>query len=67
MDYFLIYVNELIGLGITRYCNELRFTSAMYQSWVYLNNVLGMGIAQNVLKLGIVQQCIKIGYILTMC
>ena len=39
----------------------------MYQSCVYLNNVLGLGIAQYVLKLGIVQQCIKIGYILTMC
>ena len=34
---------------------------------VYLDNVLGLGIAQYVLKLGIVQQCIKIGYILTMC
>ena len=39
----------------------------MYQSWVYLNNVLGLGIAQYVLKLGNAQQCIKIGYILTMC
>ena len=39
----------------------------MYQSWVYLNNVLGLGIAQYVLKLGIAQQCVKIGYTLTMC
>ena len=39
----------------------------MYQSWVYLNNVLELGIAQYVLKLGKAQQCIKIGYILTMC
>ena len=39
----------------------------MYQSWIYLNNVLGLGIAQQVLKLGNAQQCIKMGYILTMC
>ena len=39
----------------------------MYQSWVYLNNVLGLGIAQYVLKLGNDQQCIKIGYVLPMC
>ena len=39
----------------------------MYQSWEYLNNVSGLGIAQYVMKLGIVQQCIKMGYILTMC
>ena len=39
----------------------------MYQSWVYLNNVLGLGKAQYVLKLGNAQQCIKIGYVLTMC
>ena len=38
----------------------------MYQSWVYVNNVLGLGIAQYVLKLGNAQQCNKTGYILTM-
>ena len=39
----------------------------MYQSWVYLNNVLGLGIAQYVLEFGNAQQCIEKGYILTMC
>ena len=39
----------------------------MYKGWVYLNNVLGLGIAQYVLKLGTAQQCNKIGFILTMC
>ena len=38
----------------------------MYQSWVYLNNMLGLGIAQYVLKVGNAQQFIKIGYSLTM-
>ena len=57
----------MLVLGIARQCNELGFTSAMCQSWVYLNNVLGLDIAQDVLKLGIAQQCVKIGYILTMC
>ena len=38
----------------------------MYWDRVYLNNVLGLGIAQYVLKLGIAQQFFEIGYILTM-
>ena len=67
MDYYLIYLNEVLGLGITRYCDELGFTSAMNQSWVCINNVLGLGIAQYVLKLGNAQQSNKTGYILTMC
>ena len=41
--------------------------SAMYQSWVYLNKVLGIGIAQYNLEIGNAQQCIKIGYILKKC
>ena len=37
----------------------------MFLDRLYLNNVLGLGIAQYNLKLGIGQQCFKIGYILT--
>ena len=39
----------------------------MYQSWVYLNNVIGLGIAQYVLKMGNAQQRFKMGYNLTLC
>ena len=66
MYYFLVYLNEVLGLSRARQCNELGFL-AMYQIWVYVNNLLGLGIAQYVLNLGFAQQCIKISYILTMC
>ena len=39
----------------------------MYWDRVYLNNVLGLGIAQYVLKVGIARQCFMKGYILMVC
>ena len=51
---------------------EVESCSARFYDWLYLNDVLGLGIAQqcisiwellsNVLRRGIPQQCVRIGY-----
>ena len=57
----------MLGLGIAQHVLVIEICFAMFYDRVYLNNALGLGIAQYVLKLGTAQQCFEIGYILTMC
>ena len=78
LGFYLSNVSKLgipkrcVRTGYSSVCIEIGKCSAMYSDRLYLNNVLGLGTAQqgnelgfylsNVSKLGIPKRCVRTGY-----
>ena len=41
-----MYLNNVLRFDLAHQCNNIGNYSAMWKDWIYLSNVLGLGIAQ---------------------
>ena len=49
----MVYLSNVIKLGIPKQCVRIGYSSAMYWNWELFSHVI---------RLGIPQQCVRIGY-----